>query len=335
MNMELLLSSEAIKKKIEKLNPKKIAVAYIGSGWQNYVNKEVLEEVIVSPTLGSNPNAINELFENYGYENIHLFTNLHSKIYLSDDAFIIGSCNLSNNALFSDDSGLFETAIYDDDKDKLSELNQLFDDYKNYAINEFSSKEEKIDKIESLIDLWKKMPKQADLNNISSKKVPNLKDYIIGSDNIKFVWYDGYLAEEDIDNASISNQIEEYKDRSFNADDISLQESDDINIGDWILQFYVKKNGQLGDRPKLEWLYVTHIAKNCVKNHEPYTKLAIQKEGGLPLVPFKLEKTKDAFCNIMNLKQFRSVLLDDENGNRVIPSDIITNSIIKKWQKLL
>lgn len=77
--MKILVEGE-IKKSIKRCNPSKIAVAYIGSDWNMFVqNIDHLSTVIVSPTIGSNPRAIMDIARKIGWENVHFLDELHAK----------------------------------------------------------------------------------------------------------------------------------------------------------------------------------------------------------------------------------------------------------------
>ena len=64
--MKICSNAEQLKNALNEIKPTKIAVAYVGAGWKNYRLLEYLEEIIVSPTLGSNPFAIEEIMRKKG-----------------------------------------------------------------------------------------------------------------------------------------------------------------------------------------------------------------------------------------------------------------------------
>ena len=69
--------------KLHEHPPTHIAVAYVGRDWDQLIDCSQLKEIIVSPTLGTNPRAVDELVEKFGWEHVHFLDELHAKIYLS------------------------------------------------------------------------------------------------------------------------------------------------------------------------------------------------------------------------------------------------------------
>ena len=61
MTIMNLIKSDETKKAIKECNPSRIAVAYIGKDWRDFINPKNIVEIIISPTLGSNPVAIQEI----------------------------------------------------------------------------------------------------------------------------------------------------------------------------------------------------------------------------------------------------------------------------------
>lgn len=100
--MKILLAYE-IGSAIQRCNPLKIAVAYLGEDWRSFIpDVQHLEEVIVSPTLGTNPRAVMDLAQRIGWENVHFLDELHAKFYLGSSTAIVGSANLTHNGLSGD-----------------------------------------------------------------------------------------------------------------------------------------------------------------------------------------------------------------------------------------
>jgi hypothetical protein len=115
--MQLLFTPKKIRESITKVRSSKIAVAYVGLGWDRYISRTDIKEIIVSPTLGTNPKAIEAIAALLGFDNVHFLENLHAKIYIGAHSAVIGSCNLSDNGL--SDAGLIEAAVYLDTIDSV------------------------------------------------------------------------------------------------------------------------------------------------------------------------------------------------------------------------
>lgn len=140
--MKMLIDSQEIAKALQSLKPRRIAVAYVGKDWESLIPKEFLQEIIVAPTVGSNPKAIRGLNKHLGtWDKVHLLDNLHAKFYLSDSAAIVTSANLSRNALGM--SGLEEVGMWVDDELELLALQNRFDQLKAMASARYRTDEEK------------------------------------------------------------------------------------------------------------------------------------------------------------------------------------------------
>ena len=107
--MKFLTKSNEFVEELREISPEKIAVAYIGIDWKEFISVDSLKEIIVYPTLGTNPVAIMEIVGKIGWENVHFLDNLHSKIYIGDSSMLAGSANLSRNALAN--TGLYEACV--------------------------------------------------------------------------------------------------------------------------------------------------------------------------------------------------------------------------------
>ncbi len=77
--MKIIRSTE-IGKAIKEMFPKKIAVAYLGWGWKNYLLKpEDIEYVVVSTDIGTNPAAVATLVAKIGWKNVFYSINYMRK----------------------------------------------------------------------------------------------------------------------------------------------------------------------------------------------------------------------------------------------------------------
>ena len=57
-----ILSGKEIQKAVHSCKPSRVAVAFIGRDWNTFIpDVQNLQAVIVSPTLGSNPDAITDI----------------------------------------------------------------------------------------------------------------------------------------------------------------------------------------------------------------------------------------------------------------------------------
>ena len=69
-----ILTKNEIKETLWDCKPTKIAVAYLGIDWKTFIpDINCLEDMIVSPNLGTHPRAIKELASLIGWEKIFFF----------------------------------------------------------------------------------------------------------------------------------------------------------------------------------------------------------------------------------------------------------------------
>jgi len=155
MNGILLKNSEEISDQLKKIKLKKIAVAYIGKDYKNYIENALdnLETIIVSQSNGNNPIAIKELIEREnndktGKFKIYFLKNLHSKIYIGDDGVIIASANLSYNGLSNENNSLIEIGYLINNKDEMILINNIFKEYEIKSEKNIEVKQIILQKIE-------------------------------------------------------------------------------------------------------------------------------------------------------------------------------------------
>ena len=110
----LITDPEALREALVDIRPRRAAVAYIGAAWRDLLgDASELEELVVSPTAGSNPWALEEICEELDWHNVHFLERLHAKIYIGPGRVIVGSPKLSSNGFDAgvDGSGLFEAVV--------------------------------------------------------------------------------------------------------------------------------------------------------------------------------------------------------------------------------
>lgn len=148
MSYKLLLDKSEYRKAISYVKPIKIAVAYLGIDFNKYLNPNDIKKIIISPTLGSNYYAIHELVTEIGWDSIFFLNSLHSKIFLGKEKAVIGSANLTNNAL--SDSGLYEAGIFIENGEKINLLNRYFEELLTISLYDYPTIESKKEKLQAL-----------------------------------------------------------------------------------------------------------------------------------------------------------------------------------------
>ena len=283
---------------LKEVRPHTIAVAYVGKDWKSYC--DTFKEIIVSPTIGTNPNALEEIIKEKGIENVYFLDNLHSKIYLGTFQALVGSSNLSKNAL--SDQNLLETVVSIRNVADLGQIRSILERYKGLAKRAYPSIESKLERIEQL----KNMPK---IPSVSYKET-DLLSYDVEKSNNRIIisWY----CNSDIKNSQDSES-------EFNPDQddyITFLEQDEIYPGDWILRWRKTNANMPAKREKLYWLKVTNcIPKGDInKENLPYTKIAYQKTSQYAIPPFIIENATvtECFKKLIENERFRDFWVEDE-----------------------
>lgn len=273
----------------EQVNPSRVAVAFVGRNWRSYIDKACLKEIVLWPTIGTNPYAVEELIHEIGIKNVHFLDYFHSKIYIGDHAAMLGSCNLSDNG-FRDD-GHEEAAVVLTEAAYIEQLNSIFNYYKKMAKKSYSDAE-KQPRLEKLKAEWKSTA------SASRRSGVDIDQFDVGQliqnsrHKIHLAWYfnTGVLPKLDADrirqssNLHIEQSVEDYfYDYGY------FHEDDDIRTGDWILMYGCNDYGKPGKRSGVDWLYVSEVHPSVVED-DKYTKLVGQVEfEPFPLPPFKLD----------------------------------------------
>lgn len=311
MTIEIIKNSD-IQEAIKLLKPNKIAVAYIGKDWKEYIDESTLNEleIILSPTFGSNPEAIRSLVSKMGgWENIHFLKNLHAKFYMGKDAAIIGSFNLSKNGFEVD--GLEEIGVKIKDEMQRKTLDAEFERLKRNAQEEYKTQDNKIDRLNKLQEDWGKVS-QLEFITDRETQILDVSNFI----NINIVWYDpkGTLIEEDIKQSGQEYfSIEKY----VNYLNFVERDGNVLDKCPWVLCWPRSNNKMCLKNDKIYWLYISETRKNQL-NSEPYTLLGVQFEAEVKNEPFKL--TKKVLINIREIlntdeyKDLRTQNDEDHNG---------------------
>lgn len=285
-----LISGSMIKSSMHTAMPNRIAVAYIGADWKEYICEEHLSEIIVSPTIGSNPYAIRQLVARLGWDNVYFLDNLHSKMYLGKKHALVGSFNLSANALSAE--SLEEAGFIVEDSETLQELSSLFERYKSLANFQYPTLEKKLLRLQGLQDMWNSATSTQIIRNDKIKSC--FLDYEPLSDDDFYVcctWGDVEYNEEiigrDIDDAVIKDYV-------------AFLETDELKKNRWILCWSARNDGLPDERSTPYWIYIDDIVPQGAKD-TVYTKLAISRSDRVePQRPFELEER--------DIKAMRAVL---------------------------
>lgn len=305
---------------LKQIKPRKIAVAFIGSDYDSYLDDSclnALDSIILSPTEGSNPKAISKLVKSIGWEKVHFLSRLHAKIYIGKDETIIGSSNLSRNGLIGDCSGLYEVCVKIESRD---EVDEIFNEILNEACEEFPDEQSKQKALEKLYIKYNQR-KLMGLERDCSERT-DFMDYDWNRDEHFYIdWYaspdaNGYTDE--------TNEFCKKTDDII-VEDMAFVENDEIHENKWVLYWKCQeKKDKIDRRQKPSWLYIDKIIHNGWED-EFYTKLAIQLKSfssNRPVPPFEITKEfTESFRNVIEQEKYE--ILFNDNPYEASSEDIL------------
>lgn len=301
--MQIIKNSE-IASKLRQIDPKRIAVAYVGIEWEKFVNLDKNCVLICSPTLGSNPWAIEDIVKKIEWNRVYFLNELHAKIYIGEKSAAIGSFNLSMNGLGG--KRLEELGVFIEEEDALKLLGDEFLRILGLAKNQYKTDSSKIKRLEYL----RKITKNAISNGVATfpGKPTRLKNYNpIMKIDFYVAWY--FDRKLDIDYERVENSTSEITEENF-QDKVkyyfNFLEDDPIEEGNWLLAWEVDKNGNLKEK-SFWWFYVDSVISHGAKDGE-YTKLVLQFKDRPSLPePFALDdRVQEALGQVIVRDEFKS-----------------------------
>lgn len=153
--MAKVIFGSQIKEALEVVKPNRVAVAYLGIDWRDYItNPEKLEAVIVSPTLGTNPEAVKQLARIVTWEKLFFLKELHAKVYVGNGQAIVGSANLTANGLSG--VGLLECGVLLSETTELDAVGEAFSEIMERSITQFPTVNDRKRQLAKLYQAWNK-----------------------------------------------------------------------------------------------------------------------------------------------------------------------------------
>jgi hypothetical protein len=333
--MKICSNAEQLRNALNEIKPTKIAVAYVGAGWEKYILLKHLKEIIVSPTLGSNPKAIKEIMDKIGVDNVHFLDNLHSKLYLGKQSALLGSSNLSKNGFH--DSGKFEAGVVLNASLSLKKLDDIFEGYKEQAIKDYPTPESKIEKLKQLIKLWQIAIWHGVDTACNDEESPSIGAYEPSHLNrIHIAWYTAGVPdynEEEI-GAKIPDAIGVSPNEYFSSMN-SFHSNSLVRAGDWILNWQSNNDGSPRMRgDNIYWVHVHHVVPNGIRN-EYYPMLAGQaEERKCPPLPFDLDdRTIQLIREALRSGQFPELLSTYDDPWQLEPADEVVPEFLNYIKK--
>jgi len=286
--MKLLIEDGSIAEHIKRIKPTRIATAYIGRNWSDYVDVAALESVVLSPTVGSNCAAIWDLIKALGWDKVHFLNQLHAKFYLSPKAAVLGSSNLSNNGL-QGSGGLIEAAVAMNSKEHPKQLKQLqawHGALVNQAKKSYPTEQAKrgqlkwlarIQRQASMIDGY---PNQGNPQAKEQRKGRDIADYDwnLKQEDIHILGW-SYTIEHDAEqlgaqanqkNLRMSRKALEHAQKYYIS--LDQHQHDIVRKGHWVLTWQADAEMKPLDEGDVDWLYVDDIFETTSKDEDadPY-----------------------------------------------------------------
>ena len=293
------------------IKPNKIAVAFVGMGWSKYIPVKNLKEIIIRPSLGSNPVAIENIMKKLGNSNVHFLDSLHSKLYLGDESALMGSLNLSDNGF--GDYGHDEIGIVITDSAILNEMNTVFEQYKTRAQKCYPTDEDKFEQLRKLYTQSRTLPGNLDeINGVKNPEAPSLKTFDSKMFTIHICPYGNVDIKHNIPKIQkIFPETCGTVETEWFDDEFAFPTTYKIEKSNLVL-FWKKNdsNGLPNKKKKMKWFQVDEIIEGgCTL--DGYNKLLVQIKGKTRNLPFKIDDcdTQDAIIKTLEnecFKDFRS-----------------------------
>lgn len=316
----IMTDSDKLRSTLTEVAPTHIAVAYLGSGWQKYLtNLDTLEEIVVSPTIGSYPGALSELLDEaqqHGFR-VYFRKTLHAKLFIGDDACLIGSANLSRNGF---DGGLNEAAVYLTDLKSIDQAHDVFETLKQDAVTDTDQQRTMIRELWSTWHLARR--NDALPNEGGDRPQGTILDWKPGYERVWLAWVD--KEEEPVLNeANVRQavpQLGNHQPAEYFDCYTTLVEGDVVGEGDWLIIWVAKGNGtpHLGMSPY--WMRVDQLIPGGVveDGEEDYTQLAVMLPSHSDVTPpFDIDDNpvvKDLIKQLLASGDYPTLLGSDEHG---------------------
>jgi len=308
----------ALRSALEQLAPTHVAVAYLGYDWIDYLNIETLKEIIVSPTLGSNPYALCELLKVADERDIAVYfqCDLHAKVYIGEGGCLIGSANLSRNGFAG---GLREAAVFLQDADSVQQALTVFEALRAGAV---TNRKQQCRMIEKLVAKWQ-VARCHDVlpNEGGDRPRGTILDWKPGEERVWLAWIDPD-AKPTLDEARIFSALPELADLGLaeHLDYVTLVEDDVIRKGDWLIVWVAKADGTPHLGRALYWLRVDALIHGGVFDGDEgaYTQLAATLPGsGNAVPPFEIAsdaKVKRLINELLASREYPALLWSAERN---------------------
>lgn len=304
----LLTDPDALRSALLDIRPRRAAVAYLGAAWRDVLgDSPELEQLVVSPTAGSNPWALEEICNELGWDRVHFLERLHSKIYIGRGRVIVGSPNISSNGFDTDvdGSGLFEAVVLSSETELRRDAEAEFERLRAIARSEYPGKPEMERRIAAM------KAARATLDE-AGRKARSTMDVAV-----RPLSFHAYPLEARKHRIFVEWYTLDDNDGGEEGDvdflDLNLRHGVDlIRVGDWILVWRALDSGAVHARPKLTWLRVDVVRENRGENDEYVDQVAQTRKVRGALAPFELTPGLNAaFRQVMSGEEFEDMRPED------------------------
>jgi len=272
----LVLAGPHIAEQVKLIQPHKVAVAYLGASWADYLpSVATLDVVVIAPVLGTNPWAVRDLIAclstqgQDGWEKVFFLDSLHAKLYLGERSAVLGSANLSSNGLSGD--RLVELCAMIDAPDGLLALNEFFASTLALAKAQYPTVNDRMRRLALLEEETARNP------SFDSRYLParatSFQDFeLLSPDQFYVCWYTPEPPE-----MTYSETVPENHKTVFN-DFGHFHPDDGIERGRWVL-FWKLSDDLASAKMDAHWMMIDEVFSEGIKTKEPYayTTVAFQR----------------------------------------------------------
>lgn len=306
--MSKLVTGDKIAKALLEISPTRIAVAFLGADWDEYiVEPEKIEQIVISPTLGSNPKAILHLSEKIGWDKIFFLDELHAKVYLGQDSALVGSSNLTSNGLSG--KTLREFAVVLKSSDELNSIGKFLDETFTLAEAMYSTEKKKKDRVAKLQNLWNEAFSRSLIEEPTEPPKTSINDFVLTSNKDFYVlWYEDYDAEH-------SEKLKKLE--SLIVNEMHFSPKDEPEANRFVLVWKKASNDKVDTKTQPFWLYIHEIIPEGIVGEDyEYTTVGIERSDlAKPPEPFELtDEVVARFREAINSGKLTETLIQQVDG---------------------
>lgn len=252
-------------------------VAFVGLDAETYLGKYLNKtEVYCWPRAGgTNPHAIQDLRTKFGCK-VYFADKLHMKIFWSRDrGCVIGSANLTNNAL--GENGLKEAGIYLADS-SLVKVDRIIKAIGGRSVTDAA--------LRKLIDEHKSYYAKNRQARARRRKRSFLDWYIsTPRENLMLGWWC-----EGAESSTAANQIARKQYGLKEPDNfLRVTKANNFKENDWILVYKLREDGSCIYSSSIEWLYVERLVRTNEDSDYPYEAIQFHRTKHFANPPFSID----------------------------------------------